>query len=122
MRIAISAETNNGLDSLVASHFGHCPYFVLADVNDNKIESVQVVENPYFNNHTPGQVPGFVNSQGANVMLSGGMGQRAVMFFDQMGIQTATGAQGTVKETIEAFLSGQLSGSESCAESREHNC
>ncbi|MBN1313998.1 MAG: NifB/NifX family molybdenum-iron cluster-binding protein, partial [Anaerolineales bacterium] len=109
MRIAISCETNNGLQSQVAAHFGRCPYFVLVDIQEDSPASVQVVENPFFNNHSPGQVPGFIQSQEANVMLAGGMGQRAVMFFNQMGIQTATGAHGTVKDAVHAFLNGELS-------------
>ena len=32
MRIAVSADTNQGLESQVAHHFGRCPYFVLVDL------------------------------------------------------------------------------------------
>ena len=41
MRIAISADNDNGLDSLVSPHFGRCPYFVLVDVEDREIETVE---------------------------------------------------------------------------------
>ena len=33
MRIAISVEDDNGLDSVISHHFGRCPYFVLVDVD-----------------------------------------------------------------------------------------
>lgn len=121
MRIAVSADTNNGLDSVVAGHFGRCPYFALVDLEGNEISQVKVVDNPFYGNHSPGQVPGFIQSQNANVMLAGGMGRRAVTFFEQMGIEAATGASGTVHQAVENFLGGSLSGVKPCAESEAHH-
>ena len=120
MRIAISAESNNGLDSAVGQHFGRCPYFALVDIEGNEIKGINVIENPFFAGHQVGQVPGFIHEQGADVMLSGGMGGRAIQFFTQFEIGTATGARGTVKETVTEYLAGNLSGTAPCAESIEH--
>ena len=120
MRIAVSIETNQGLDSLVAHHFGRCPFFGLVEVEGKEIQSVKVIENPFFAGHEPGQVPGFIKEQNADVMLSGGMGGRAIQFFNQFGIDTATGASGTVQEAVTCFLEGELRGASSCAESEAH--
>ena len=67
-----------------------------------------------------GQVPGFIKEQEADVMLSGGMGGRAIQFFAQFGIEPATGAVGTVAEAVACYLDGKLSGASSCAESEAH--
>lgn len=120
MRIAVSADNNEGLNSTVSPHFGRCPHFVLVDVEDQEIRDVQSVDNPYYGNHQPGQVPGFIASHGANVMLTGGMGGRAIMFFQQYGIEGVTGAYGTVKQAVEHYLGGQLKGAAPCRESQEH--
>ena len=120
MRIAVSIEDNNDLESKVAHHFGRCPFFALVDLDGNEVKTVQVIENPYYGAHQPGQVPGFINSQNANVMLSGGMGGRAIQFFDQFGIKAATGATGTVRSALESYLGGELSGAAPCKESVEH--
>jgi predicted Fe-Mo cluster-binding NifX family protein len=120
MRIAVSANENKGLDSAIGAHFGRCPFFVLVDVEDNQVQAVQTIDNPYYHQHQPGQVPGFIRTQDADVMLSGGMGGRAVSFFEQYGIQPVTGAAGTVQQSIDAFLSGALTGTAPCAESVEH--
>lgn len=120
MRIAISANENNGLDSAIGAHFGRCPYFVLVDVEGQAVTAVQTIDNPYYSAHQPGQVPGFIQSQAADVMLSGGMGGRAVSFFQQYGIEPVTGAAGTVRQSVESYLSGQLTGTAPCAESVEH--
>ncbi|MBC8496179.1 MAG: NifB/NifX family molybdenum-iron cluster-binding protein [Anaerolineales bacterium] len=120
MRIAISVETNNGLDSAVAHHFGRCPYFAIVDLADRDVEAVEVIDNPFYEGHQPGQVPGFINEQKADVMLSGGMGGRAIQFFQQFDIEAATGATGSVREALERYLGGELSGAAPCKESVEH--
>ena len=120
MRIAISVETNEEMDSVVAHHFGHCPYFAFVDVDGREIKSVEVVDNPFYAGHQPGQVPGFINQKNANVMLSGGMGGRAIQFFQQYGINAATGATGTVRTALESYLGGELTGAAPCKESVEH--
>ena len=121
MRIAISADTNDGLNSLVGAHFGRCPYFALVEVEGMEVKGVNVVDNPFYSNHSPGEVPGFIRSQGADVMLAGGMGRRAVMCFEQMGIQAATGAAGTVYQALQSYLGGELQGVKPCAESEAHH-
>jgi predicted Fe-Mo cluster-binding NifX family protein len=120
-RIAISANDNNGIESTVSGHFGRCPYFIIVDVEENAIKSVQAIDNPHYTSHTPGQVPEFINRQGAGVMLTGGMGRRAVGFFEQYGIDVATGATGTVRQAVQDYLAGKLRGASPCAESRRHH-
>ena len=120
MRIAVSADDKNGLDSVISPHFGRCPHFVLVDLDDHDIKEVCEVDNPYFGHHQPGQVPALINSLGANVMLTGGMGGRAIMFFQQFGIEGVTGAYGTVRQSVERYLGGQLKGAAPCKESEEH--
>jgi len=120
MRVAVSANENKGLDSAIGAHFGRCPFFVLVDVEEGKVQAVQTIDNPYYHQHQPGQVPGFIRTQEADVMLSGGMGGRAVTFFQQYGIEPVTGAAGTVRQSIDAYLAGELTGTAPCAESVEH--
>ena len=119
-RVAISADNSNGLDSVVSPHFGRCPYYVLVDLDGRQVSQVNAVENPYYGHHQPGQVPGFIQSQGADVMLAGGMGRRAIGFFQQYGIQAVTGATGSVRHALEQYLGGGLRGAAPCRESTEH--
>jgi predicted Fe-Mo cluster-binding NifX family protein len=119
-KIAISVLDANGLDAPISPHFGRCPYFTLVEVVASEVQSVESVANPYFSNHQPGEVPGFIHSIGAEVMLSGGMGGRAVAFFRNYGITTATGASGTARESLNRYLNGDLAGAAPCAESVQH--
>lgn len=120
MRIAISLQTNDDLDSVVANHFGRCPYFALVDMEGNEVQAIEVIDNPYYAAHQPGQVPQFIHDQKADVMLSGGMGGRAIQFFSQFGIEAATGAAGTVRTTLEKYSGGELREAAPCAESVAH--
>ena len=121
MRIAVSADDNNGLDSVVSPHFGRCPYYILVDLESQEVRQVNTVENLYYGQHQPGQVPGLIHSQGADVMLTGGMGRRAIAFFQQYGIQAVTGASGTVRHALEQYLGGGLQGAAPCRESIKHS-
>jgi predicted Fe-Mo cluster-binding NifX family protein len=84
------------------------------------VHEVSTVENPYYGHHQPGQVPGFIDSQGVDVMLSGGMGRRAIGFFQQYGIQAVTGATGSVRHALEQYLGGTIQVAEPCRESIKH--
>lgn len=119
-KIAISVLDNTGLDARISPHFGRCPFFTLVDVESRDVQSVECVANPYFSNHNPGEVPSFIHSLGADVMLSGGMGGRAVTFFQDFGITPATGASGIARDALSSYLDGELTGAASCAESETH--
>jgi len=129
MRVAIAAEDNKGLDGSVSHHFGRCPYFLLVDIEDGKVVGEQSIENPYFAGHEPGMVPEFIRSQNAAVMVSGGMGRRAIAFFEDFNIATATGASGTARETLDRYLEGALQDAAPCSDQdhlhpgdRDPNC
>ncbi len=119
-KIVISAETADGLDAPVCAHFGHAPYFAVVELEGAEPRAVEAVANPYLLGHEPGQIPAFIHGLGAEVMLSGGMGGRAVGFFQQYGIAVGTGATGSVRETLSRYLNGELNGAAPCAESVEH--
>jgi predicted Fe-Mo cluster-binding NifX family protein len=71
MKIAIPLA-----DGLLSMHFGHCESFALLDVDmDNKqIVSTDVVAAPP---HEPGLLPRWLGERDVNMIITGGMGQRA---------------------------------------------
>ena len=59
--------------------------------------------------HEPGVLPRWLHEQGANVIIAGGMGQRAQALFAQNGIEVVVGAPGEKPEDIvSAYLAGTL--------------
>ncbi|MGC9356482.1 MAG: NifB/NifX family molybdenum-iron cluster-binding protein [Anaerolineae bacterium] len=119
MRIAISADEAQGLDSRVSHHFGRCPYFVFVEIEEGKVQSIEMLPNPHAQNHSVGAVPAFIHESAADVMLAGGMGRRAIALFEQQGIKAYTGAAGTVRQALEQFLGGELVIAEPCRQHTE---
>ncbi|MHA1149725.1 MAG: NifB/NifX family molybdenum-iron cluster-binding protein [Promethearchaeota archaeon] len=105
MKIAISSEAGN-----VCAHFGRAPEFVFVTLEDNKVVKKEVLPNP---GHTVGSIPQFINEKGAKYIITGGMGHRAVEFFNQYGIEPIVGVTGKVNDVIRKIIDGTLEGGES---------
>jgi predicted Fe-Mo cluster-binding NifX family protein len=108
MRIAISTDGR-----YVSPHFGRCPSFTLVDIENGKMVKRVEVENP---GHEPGYIPQFLHQKGVKRIVCGGMGARAQGFFEEMGIETIVGIDGSIDGVIEKLEKGVLEGGESlCA-------
>lgn len=119
MKIALATDDDRGLEAVLSHHFGRCPYYVLVDIDDEEIKGVRAEQNPFYESHgQPGEVPNFIKNLGAQVMIAGGMGPKAIGFFEQFGIHAITGASGMVGEVIKAYMSGQIEGAKPCS---DHN-
>ena len=117
MKIAIATDDNMGVDAVLSHHFGRCPYYIVVDVDDKEIKNVEAVKNPFYDSHGQvGEVPTFIQSLGADVIIAGGMGPKAIGFFQQIGIQALTGASGIVGDVIKSYMSGQIDGATPCSD------
>jgi predicted Fe-Mo cluster-binding NifX family protein len=122
MKIAVATEDNRGLEAVISQHFGRCSYYILVDVDNDEIGEVKALENPFYGSHgQPGEVPSFIKSIGAHVIIAGGMGPKAIGFFEQYGIQVATGVSGVVREVIQLYLSDQIQGASPCMDHEPHH-
>lgn len=125
-RIVVAAEDSRGLDGEVSAHFGRCPYYVVVEVDpkadDDYLGEVKVVENPHYNRHQPGIMPKFIKSLGAEVIIAGGMGPRAIDMFLAMDVEVATGALGVVGKVVQAYLRGEVRGVVPCAHDHPESC
>jgi len=113
-RIAVACDDNQGLDGQISQHFGRCPYYLIVDVDGDEIVKTDTVANPYYSQHSPGMVPKFIQEQGAHVLISGGIGPRAIDMFASLGIEVVSGTAGNAGDTIQAYLKGEVSGAEGC--------
>ena len=103
MKIAIPVS-----DGLLCPHFGHCQQFAMvdADPETKAINDVQMVTPPP---HEPGVLPQWLHNSGADVIIAGGMGHRAVQLFTQAGVKVVIGAPPQKPEEIAAaYVSGKL--------------
>jgi len=103
MKIAIPLA-----EGRLAMHFGHCETFALIDVDTARKEisgRQDVVPPP----HQPGLLPPWLARQGANLIIAGGMGQRARDLFAMQGIDVLVGAPAEApEELVQAYLQATL--------------
>jgi len=105
MKVAISTDGD-----YVSPHFGRCPCFTIVEIEEGKILSREVVDNP---GHQPAFLPQFLSEKGINYIIAGGMGRRAEALFSEKGIETIVGISGRVDEVIDELIKGTLKGGES---------
>ena len=108
MRICFTSDQANGLDSVMSYHFGHCPYFVLVDVEGSQVVNVESIPNPFADEHNAGDLPSFMHDKGVNVIITGGMGPKAQQYFADYGITPVIGAYGKVKDVLEEYLKSKV--------------
>lgn len=106
MKAAISAQGKH-LGSQTDPRFGRSPYFLIIDVDTLDFEAVS---NPNVNvvGGAGIQSAQLVIEQGVDLVITGSCGPNAFRVLDAAGIKIFEGANGTVKEAIQAHKKGQL--------------
>lgn len=105
IRIAISTDGDQ-----VSPHFGRCVFYTIIDLEDGKVITKEVINNP---GHEPGFLPQYLHNSGVNAIVAGGMGPRAQRLFKEVGIDVYLGAEGSVDKVIEQLQKGTLIAGES---------
>jgi len=108
MKIAISTDSG-----FVSAHFGRCPVFTIAEIEDGKVLKIEEINNP---GHQPGFLPAFLAKQDVNYIICGGMGNRAQSIFAEKAITPIIGVAGKINEIIDQFAQGRLQGGVSLCE------
>jgi len=109
-RIAVPIDESGITDS----HFGHCKYFALIDVDDHKISSEEILQAPP---HEPGLLPKWLAVKGVTDVLAGGIGNRAIQNFNQHNINVFAGAPALpFKELVNGFLNDSITFSSNCCD------
>ena len=93
---------------VVSPHFGHCEYFALIDVDEDRKEIIrkELVPSP---GHQPGLLPEWLAEQGAAFVIAGGMGSRAQGLFQQNRIGVIVGTmESDPEKAVLNYLKGQL--------------
>jgi len=110
MKIAVSS-TGKKIEDIVDPRFGRCLYFIIVDVEKNKIKDFETVENEGVDSMGGAGVRAteLVAGKGAKVIISGNIGPNAFGALSRIGIKTVTGVGGiSVKEAVERYLNGEL--------------
>lgn len=112
MKIAVASDKGQ-----VTQHFGYCEDFKVFETENGKIVKEESLENP---GHKPGFLPNYLNENGVNTIISGGMGAAAVTIFNEHNIEVIIGADGDSKAAAEAYLNGDLESTGSVCHDHDH--
>ena len=100
MKIAVTYEA-----VMIFQHFGHTAAFKIYEVENNEVKSAQVVDTA---GHGHGALAGFLQSQGVDTLICGGIGGGAQMALADAGIRFFGGVSGDADEAVQALLAGHL--------------
>jgi predicted Fe-Mo cluster-binding NifX family protein len=107
MKVAVATE-----GAQVAQHFGRCSSYTIAEVEEGRVISKSLIDNP---GHQPEFLPVFLAEKGVNCIITGGMGPRAKNLFRERNILVITGVFGLVAQVLEDFVNDRLkTGQDTC--------
>jgi len=106
LKLCIPVKNSNGLESEVYSHFGSASAFIIYDTEKKDF----IISNNADKQHLHGQCQPLnsLNGNNVNVVIVGGIGQRAIMKLNALNIKVFKSESGTVKENIDWFLNSRL--------------
>lgn len=100
MKIAI--PTDNGG---ISAHFGRCPEYTIITISNNNVEKQEILKN---SGHRTGFIPKFLHENGIDVIIAGGIGSKAINYFQQYNIKVYKGLNAPINELVELYLSGNI--------------
>ncbi len=90
----------------LSSHFGHASHFVIYSLEDNKIINEEKHPVPF---HEPGSFPRWLSEFGVEIVLLGGVGQKAIEIFQENNIEVIMGiTKEKPQEVIQEYIKGVL--------------
>ncbi len=98
----------------LATHFGHASEFMMFDTDDTGVTDSRSATPPV---HAPGVLPAWLKENGVDVVLAGGMGNRAQALFQEAGIRVISGIVASDPTTVvNDFLADRIqTGENPCA-------
>uniref|UniRef100_A0A7C3REM6 Dinitrogenase iron-molybdenum cofactor biosynthesis protein n=1 Tax=Archaeoglobus fulgidus TaxID=2234 RepID=A0A7C3REM6_ARCFL len=93
------------MDDYVCEHFGKAESYTIYDTETGEL---RILRNTSEHFGGVGHPPELIKSAGADVVICGGMGARAIAMFKSFGIKVYMGASGKVRDAIEQFRAGKL--------------
>ena len=102
MKIAIPTKNDN-----VDDHFGHCEYFTVYTVDDNKITNSEIVPS-LQGCGCKSNIVNDLKAKGVEMMLAGNMGQGAYNKITFADIKVIRGCSGSVSKLMDEYLEGNI--------------
>ena len=121
VRVVIPVADEKG--ELVSAHFGRAPYFAWFDVKSGKIVDKGLKPNDSSHFGGQGLPPERMMAMGADVVISAGMGMKAIEMFQNSTVAVLQAVNENTVQSIQDYVDGKLQElTEGClhAENHEH--
>ena len=105
MRVAFPVEEDRGIESIVYSHFGSAPFFVLAESSDGSVETLPNQDRDHAHGHCQ---PLAALGVTVDAVAVGGIGAGALSKLNAAGVKVFRAVEGTVQENLELIRSDRL--------------
>ena len=105
MRVCVPTMDQNGLDAVIGEHFGRVPFYTFVEPETEEVETIGNTGTHHGEALYPAQI---IAKEGADVMLCAGLGRRAIGIFEEEGVHVFIGAEGAVKDALDAYKNGRL--------------
>jgi len=118
VKIVIPTNHKKGLDDTIAEHFGRCSTYTFLN---EKGEVVEIIDNISEHMGGIGLPPELMKKHGANVLLCGDIGPRAINLCKDLGIDVYVCKTETVKDLFRIWEDGKIkkaSTKDACEEHR----
>lgn len=106
MKICIPTSGDQGLKESVHEHFGSAPFFTIYDTDNKSIEVV--ANNNQHHAHGTCSPTKAIEGHNVDIVVSGGMGSRAVSLLNQQDIKAYKIDGTTVEDAVNKFNQGGL--------------
>jgi predicted Fe-Mo cluster-binding NifX family protein len=119
VKLVIPVEEESG--ETLSAHFGRAPYFAWYIVESGKVKESGVVPNDSEHFGGTGSPPEKIRSLGGEVVVSQGMGMRAIQMFQSFNIAALQATNPRSLDNVDAFIRGELQElTQGCLHAHEH--
>jgi len=108
MRIAVSSG-DKSIDGDVFAVFGRCPYFIIIEIEDQKIGNTEAIKNESIDQSSGAGITAaqLMAEKDVNAIITKNVGPRALDVLKQFNIEVYSG-EGSISGVIQEFIDGKL--------------
>jgi predicted Fe-Mo cluster-binding NifX family protein len=118
-RIVVPVLDKMGEASPVSPHFGRAPYFAIAEIEPEGLKDLEFKDNTSSHFGGVERPPDLLISFKPDVVITVGMGPRAIRLFQAAGVAVLQTRANTLGEVISAFTRNELQElTEGCRDAR----
>ncbi|MHA1410285.1 MAG: NifB/NifX family molybdenum-iron cluster-binding protein [Candidatus Odinarchaeia archaeon] len=120
MRIVVPLINDKGLESSISPHFGRAPFFGVVEVSEDGTYSVVIKSNTSQHFGGMGTPSENILSFQPDVLITIGMGPRAISILTQHNVKLFKAISGSLKDNIDAYFNNKLNPLDEPCEDAHH--